>query len=140
MPSKLFSKKTFLVYLLTFKICPFHWNFILSSGNWTILQYNACMYYKCVACSRIVTLYTKSLPLDVACRVWDMFCRDGDVFLFRTALGQLPHQECNSFYYHKFITERTIPQCKRPSLGTTSSVHDESQYLGLGRVILLVTN
>ena len=41
MPSKLFSKKTFLVYLLTFKICPFHRNFILSSGNWTILQYNA---------------------------------------------------------------------------------------------------
>ena len=36
---------------------------------------------------RIFTLYTRTLPLDVACRVWDMFCRDGEVFLFRTALG-----------------------------------------------------
>lgn len=37
----------------------------------------------------IFTLYSKSLPLDVASRVWDIFCRDGDEFLFRTALGIL---------------------------------------------------
>ncbi|CAB4026061.1 TBC1 domain family member 12 isoform X1, partial [Paramuricea clavata] len=37
----------------------------------------------------IFTLYSKSLPLDVASRVWDLFCRDGDEFLFRTALGIL---------------------------------------------------
>ena len=37
---------------------------------------------------RIFTLYSKSLPLDVASRVWDVFCRDGDVFLFSTALGK----------------------------------------------------
>uniref|UniRef100_A0A8C2EEM8 TBC1 domain family, member 12b n=1 Tax=Cyprinus carpio TaxID=7962 RepID=A0A8C2EEM8_CYPCA len=37
----------------------------------------------------IFTLYTKSLPLDVACRVWDVFCRDGEEFLFRTGLGIL---------------------------------------------------
>ena len=36
---------------------------------------------------RIFTIYTRTLPLDIACRVWDMFCRDGDSFLFRTALG-----------------------------------------------------
>ncbi|ELU01805.1 hypothetical protein CAPTEDRAFT_224494 [Capitella teleta] len=35
------------------------------------------------------TLYAKSLPLDVASRVWDVFCRDGEEFLFRTALGIL---------------------------------------------------
>nr|XP_002742357.2 PREDICTED: TBC1 domain family member 14-like [Saccoglossus kowalevskii] len=35
------------------------------------------------------TLYGKSLPLDVACRVWDVFFRDGEEFLFRTALGIL---------------------------------------------------
>ncbi|TTB70996.1 TBC1 domain family member 14 [Bagarius yarrelli] len=39
--------------------------------------------------TRIFTLYSKSLPLDVACRVWDVFCRDGEEFLFRTALGIL---------------------------------------------------
>lgn len=38
---------------------------------------------------RIFTLYSKSLPLDVACRVWDVFCRDGEEFLFRTGLGIL---------------------------------------------------
>ncbi|XP_032489208.1 TBC1 domain family member 14 isoform X5 [Phocoena sinus] len=37
----------------------------------------------------IFTLYSKSLPLDLACRVWDVFCRDGEQFLFRTALGLL---------------------------------------------------
>eukprot|EP00066_Takifugu_rubripes_P012039 XP_011601305.1 PREDICTED: TBC1 domain family member 12-like isoform X1 [Takifugu rubripes] len=37
----------------------------------------------------IFTLYSKSLPLDVACRVWDVFCRDGEESLFRTALGIL---------------------------------------------------
>lgn len=38
---------------------------------------------------RIFTLYSKSLPLDVACRVWDVFCRDGEEALFRTGLGIL---------------------------------------------------
>ncbi|KAM4623769.1 TBC1 domain family member 12-like isoform 2-T2 [Polymixia lowei] len=37
----------------------------------------------------IFSLYTKPLPLDVACRVWDVFCRDGEEFLFRTGLGIL---------------------------------------------------
>lgn len=34
-------------------------------------------------------MYSKSLPLDLACRIWDVFCRDGEEFLFRTALGIL---------------------------------------------------
>ena len=38
---------------------------------------------------RIFTLFSKSLPLDTACRVWDLFCRDGEEFLFRTALGKI---------------------------------------------------
>ena len=38
------------------------------------------------------TLYAKSLPLDVASRVWDVFCRDGEEFLFRTALGKMLQQ------------------------------------------------
>ncbi|XP_073345484.1 TBC1 domain family member 12-like [Pagrus major] len=37
----------------------------------------------------ILSLYTKPLPLEVACRVWDVFFRDGEEFLFRTALGIL---------------------------------------------------
>jgi len=35
------------------------------------------------------TMFAKSLPLDVTSRVWDVFFRDGEEFLFRTALGWL---------------------------------------------------
>ncbi|XP_011309352.1 TBC1 domain family member 14-like [Fopius arisanus] len=37
----------------------------------------------------VYTIYAKAMPLDVACRVWDVFVKDGDEFLFRTALGVL---------------------------------------------------
>lgn len=37
----------------------------------------------------LYTIYAKAMPLDVACRIWDVFLRDGDEFLFRTALGVL---------------------------------------------------
>ena len=37
---------------------------------------------------RTFTLFSKSLPLDIASRVWDVFCRDGEAFLFRAALGE----------------------------------------------------
>ncbi|XP_022255400.1 TBC1 domain family member 14-like isoform X2 [Limulus polyphemus] len=41
----------------------------------------------------VYTLFSRSLPLDVACRVWDIFFRDGEEFLFRTALGILKMYE-----------------------------------------------
>lgn len=37
----------------------------------------------------LYTIYAKAMPLDVTCRVWDVFLRDGEEFLFRTALGVL---------------------------------------------------
>uniref|UniRef100_A0A6V7ISP0 Rab-GAP TBC domain-containing protein n=1 Tax=Bracon brevicornis TaxID=1563983 RepID=A0A6V7ISP0_9HYME len=37
----------------------------------------------------VYTIYAKAMPLDVACRIWDVFIRDGDEFLFKTALGVL---------------------------------------------------
>ncbi|XP_060535702.1 TBC1 domain family member 12-like [Cylas formicarius] len=37
----------------------------------------------------IYTIYAKAMPLDVACRVWDVFLRDGAEFIFRAALGIL---------------------------------------------------
>lgn len=39
--------------------------------------------------SRILTLYSKPLSLDIASRVWDVFFMDGESFIFRTALGLL---------------------------------------------------
>lgn len=36
----------------------------------------------------VYTVFAKAMPLDVASRVWDVFLRDGEAFLFRTALGK----------------------------------------------------
>lgn len=38
---------------------------------------------------RLLTLFSKSLRLDLACRVWDVYFVEGDVFIWRTALGAL---------------------------------------------------
>ena len=37
----------------------------------------------------IYTLFSRSLPLDISSRIWDLFLRDGDELLFRAALGIL---------------------------------------------------
>ncbi|XP_075223797.1 TBC1 domain family member 14-like [Lycorma delicatula] len=37
----------------------------------------------------IYTVFTKAMNLDLASRVWDVFLRDGEEFLFRAALGVL---------------------------------------------------
>jgi hypothetical protein len=36
---------------------------------------------------RVLTLFTKSLPLDTAARVWDMYFIEGDCVIYRTILG-----------------------------------------------------
>ncbi|KAF2354427.1 Rab-GTPase-TBC domain [Trinorchestia longiramus] len=36
----------------------------------------------------VLSLFTRSLPLDVASRIWDIFTRDGDEFFFRAACGE----------------------------------------------------
>lgn len=36
----------------------------------------------------LYTAFAKAMPLDAACRVWDVFLRDGGTFLFNTALGK----------------------------------------------------
>ncbi|XP_059488575.1 TBC1 domain family member 14-like [Neocloeon triangulifer] len=35
------------------------------------------------------TMFSRSMPLDLTCRVWDLYLRDGEEFLFRAALGVL---------------------------------------------------
>ncbi|XP_013134549.1 PREDICTED: TBC1 domain family member 12-like [Papilio polytes] len=37
----------------------------------------------------LYTAFAKAMPLDAACRLWDVFLRDGDTFLFNAALGIL---------------------------------------------------
>mmetsp|Transcript_43415 Transcript_43415/g.60968 ORF Transcript_43415/g.60968 Transcript_43415/m.60968 type:complete len:344 (-) Transcript_43415:200-1231(-) len=50
------------------------------------------------------TIFTRAIPLFVACRVWDSFVFEGEMFLFRAALGILN--------YHKKLLRRTsFEQC-----------------------------
>uniref|UniRef100_A0A6A7G0G3 TBC1 domain family member 14 n=1 Tax=Hirondellea gigas TaxID=1518452 RepID=A0A6A7G0G3_9CRUS len=51
----------------------------------------------------VLSLFTHCLPLDVASRLWDIYFRDGDEFLFRAAYGilklyerELLSQECTT--------------------------------------------
>jgi len=37
----------------------------------------------------ILTLFARSLPLEFACRIWDCYFLQGEVYLFKTALGIL---------------------------------------------------
>ncbi|KAJ1367134.1 hypothetical protein KIN20_027987 [Parelaphostrongylus tenuis] len=37
----------------------------------------------------IYTLFAKSLPLDITCRIWDVYFRDGEEFIFQASLGIL---------------------------------------------------
>ncbi|GMT35595.1 hypothetical protein PFISCL1PPCAC_26892, partial [Pristionchus fissidentatus] len=41
----------------------------------------------------VYTLFSKSLPLELTCRVWDVFLRDDEEFVFKTALGLLRMHE-----------------------------------------------
>lgn len=36
----------------------------------------------------IYTLFAKAMPLDIVCRVWDVFFRDGEEFIFKAAIGK----------------------------------------------------
>jgi TBC1 domain family member 14 len=42
----------------------------------------------------LMTIFSKSVPLDVAARIWDQFIRDGLPYLFKASIGLLKcHQE-----------------------------------------------
>ncbi|XP_033632900.1 TBC1 domain family member 14-like [Asterias rubens] len=63
------------------------------------------------------TLYTKSLPLDVACRFLDVFFRDGEEFIFRTALGILHLYEdillsLEFIQIAQFLTKLPLIECE----------------------------
>lgn len=42
---------------------------------------------------QIYTLFSRSLPLEVACRIWDLYLRDGDELIFRASLALLAMYE-----------------------------------------------
>lgn len=80
------------IYLIDWSVCSLGTPLGAAAGPGTSGPRNPLTRLHAVL--RIFTLYSKSLPLDLACRVWDVFCRDGEEFLFRTALGLLRlHQD-----------------------------------------------
>ena len=42
-------------------------------------------------------MFSKSLSLDTTSRIWDVYCRDGEEFLFKTAIGLLQIQYYNNY-------------------------------------------
>ncbi|CAF1106487.1 unnamed protein product [Adineta steineri] len=63
----------------------------------------------CFALDWFFTIYSKSLPLDVVSRIWDIFFRDGDAFIFRTAIAILSLYEerlcqLDTFHCLQFLT------------------------------------
>ena len=53
-----------------------------------------------LSCYRILTLYAKSLPLDIVSRIWDCYFLEGELFLFRTAVGNVHcHLICCAEYF-----------------------------------------
>ena len=51
----------------------------------------------------VFTLFSKPFDLDVACRLWDVFFRDGDLFIYRTALGILRMLQDELLSINEFI-------------------------------------
>ncbi|CAH0394159.1 unnamed protein product [Bemisia tabaci] len=51
----------------------------------------------------VYTVFSKAMSLDLASRIWDVFLRDGEEFLFRTALGIL-HTSQDTLLTMDFIT------------------------------------
>ncbi|CAF3420273.1 unnamed protein product [Rotaria sp. Silwood1] len=63
----------------------------------------------CFALDWFFTIFSKSLPLDVVSRIWDLFFRDGDAFIFRTAIAILSLYEerlcqLDTFHCLQFLT------------------------------------
>lgn len=63
-----------------------------------------------------LTLFSKSLPLDIAARVWDIYLCDGEIELYRVTLGLLQ-------YFSKTLLEGGFEECMR-FLSHLSRMHD----------------
>ncbi len=97
----------------------------------------------------ILTLFAKSLPLEVAARLWDIFLFEGEVFLFRAIVGVLkflaPEIAKNDFEENmKLLTHLPQDLDVEELLKTIASVlltsaeyeATRSQYLGTESAVL----
>ncbi|XP_070210065.1 TBC1 domain family member 14-like isoform X2 [Littorina saxatilis] len=76
----------------------------------------------------IFLLFSKSLPLDVACRVWDVYCRDGEEFLFQASLAILKLYEkillkMDFIHVAQFLTKLPENLCADELFRNVETVH-----------------
>jgi len=60
----------------------------------------------------ILTLYTKSFPMDVACQILDVYLLEGEFFLFRVALGVLSYIQ-GKLLVCGFRNDTTSKKCRK---------------------------
>ena len=82
-----------------------HWHLPRLGDHFSAMSVEA----NCYALDWFFTLFSKSLPLDLVSRIWDMFFRDGDAFIFRTAIAILSLYEdrlcqLDTFHCLQFLT------------------------------------
>jgi hypothetical protein len=65
----------------------------------------------------MITIFSRSLSLDVASRIWDNFLYHGPVFIFRSALG-LVRSYSESFLSDSFGFEEIVSTLNRPKVQT----------------------
>lgn len=61
----------------------------------------------------MITIFSRSIPLDIASRIWDNFLFYGQVFIFRTALGIVKFYE-EQFLSESFGFEECLTMLNRP--------------------------
>lgn len=52
---------------------------------------------------QVYTLFSRALPFECACRVWDVYLRDGNEFFFRASLALLGMFEATLLAMHEFV-------------------------------------
>eukprot|EP00727_Mastigamoeba_balamuthi_P013489 m51a1_g8763 putative tbc1 domain family member 12 isoform x2 (373) ;mRNA; f:139554-141268 len=76
----------------------------------------------------IMTVYSKTLPLEVASHVWDVYLLEGEHFLFRTALGIL-------HYYRNILYTLDFEHCLS-FLSSPPQVIDEALFASITAIQL----
>lgn len=102
---------------------------------------------------QVYTIFARSLPLECACRVWDIFLRDGNEFIFRASLGilsmyqeellglefvdlaqflsQLPDEMEIDKYFQTIASIKLVPPKLSESMGAGKFTNDKSSDLSL---------
>jgi hypothetical protein len=57
---------------------------------------------------RFFTLFSRALPFDIVGRLWDRYFLEGEVFLFRAALGTPHLRSPTTPSHHRLLTPKEL--------------------------------